>query len=137
MRKKVLIDPGFKELWDRIKHRTTFRVEFDNAALIAACSKGLHQAPSVPRATLVWQIAELGIGRAGIDAKEVATSAPVAIDENNLVLPDILTELQNRTQLTRRSIATILTSSGRLEDFKRNPQLFIDTATEGGAIFIL
>ena len=130
VRKKVLIDPGFKELWDRIKHRTTFRVEFDNAALIAACSKGLQQAPSVPRATLVWQIAELGIGRAGIDAKEVATSAPVAIDENNLVLPDILTELQNRTQLTRRSIATILTSSGRLEDFKRNPQLFIDTATE-------
>ena len=130
VRKAVLLDARFKELWDRIKHKTTYRVEFDNVALIAACSKSLQQAPPVPRATLVWQIAELGIGRSGIDAKEVATSAPVAIEENNLVLPDILTELQNRTQLTRRSIATILTSSGRLNDFKRNPQLFIDTAAE-------
>ena len=130
VRKAVLLDARFKELWDRIKHKTTYRVEFDNAALIAACSKSLQQAPPVPRATLVWQIAELGIGRSGIDIKEVATSAPVAIEENNLVLPDILTELQNRTQLTRRSIATILTSSGRLNDFKRNPQLFIDTAAE-------
>jgi type III restriction enzyme len=130
VRKAVLIDSPFKELWDRIKHRTTFRVEFDNTALIAACSKSLQQAPAIPRATLVWQVAELGIGRSGIDATEVATSAPVAIEENNLVLPDILTELQNRTQLTRRSIATILTSSGRLDDFKRNPQLFIDIASE-------
>ena len=130
VQKGVLLDVRFKELWDRIKHKTTYRVEFDNVALIAACSKGLQEAPPVPRATLVWQIAELGISRAGIDANEVAASAPVAIEENNLVLPDILTELQNRTQLTRRSLATILTSSGRLEDFKRNPQLFIDTTTE-------
>jgi type III restriction enzyme len=130
IRKDVFIDARFKELWDRIKHKTTYRVEFDNVALLAACSKSLQQAPSVPPATLVWQIAELGIGRSGIDATEVATSAPVSIEENNLVLPDILTELQNRTQLTRRSIATIINSSGRLNDFKRNPQLFIDTAAQ-------
>ena len=59
VRKAVLLDARFKELWDRIKHKTTYRVEFDNAALIAACSKSLQQAPPVPRATLVWQIAEL------------------------------------------------------------------------------
>jgi type III restriction enzyme len=44
------------------------------------------------------------------------------------VLPDILTELQDRTQLTRKSICRILIDSGRLNDFKRNPQEFIELA---------
>ncbi len=44
------------------------------------------------------------------------------------MLPDILTELQDRTQLTRKSICRILIDSGRLNDFKRNPQEFIELA---------
>src|SRR3546814_18610659 len=32
--------------------------------------------------------------------------------------------------LTRRSLVTILTESGRLSDFKRNPQAFIELAAE-------
>ena len=42
----------------------------------------------------------------------------------------MLTDLQDKTQLTRRSLARILTGSGRLDDFKRNPQQFIELATE-------
>jgi type III restriction enzyme len=42
----------------------------------------------------------------------------------------VLTELQDRTQLTRRSIQRILTGSLRLNDFARNPQQFIELATE-------
>ena len=42
----------------------------------------------------------------------------------------MLTELQDRTQLTRRSIQRILSESERLDDFKRNPQQFIELATE-------
>ena len=38
----------------------------------------------------------------------------------------MLTDLQDRTQLTRRTITSILTGSGRLDDFKRNPQQFIE-----------
>ena len=42
----------------------------------------------------------------------------------------MLTELQDRTQLTRRSIARILCESGRLDDFRRNPQEFIERTAE-------
>jgi type III restriction enzyme len=42
----------------------------------------------------------------------------------------VLTELQDRTQLTRRSLVTILTECGRLADFRRNPQAFIELAAE-------
>jgi type III restriction enzyme len=46
----------------------------------------------------------------------------------DIELPDLLTDLQDRTQLTRRSIGRILSGSRRLDDFKRNPQQFIDLA---------
>jgi type III restriction enzyme len=42
----------------------------------------------------------------------------------------LLTDLQDRTQLTRKSLVKILTESRRLKDFKRNPQAFIDVAAE-------
>ena len=41
-----------------------------------------------------------------------------------------MTDLQDKTQLTRRTIARILTDSGRLNDFKRNPQQFIELVGE-------
>ena len=32
----VLDSPEFKALWDRIKHKTTYRVQFDNEKLLRA-----------------------------------------------------------------------------------------------------
>ena len=52
------------------------------------------------------------------------------LDEADIELPDVLTDLQDRTQLTRRSIHRILIGSDRLDDFKRNPQQFIELAAE-------
>jgi type III restriction enzyme len=54
----------------------------------------------------------------------------VVLDESDVVLPDLLSELQDRTQLTRRSIMRIVSGSTRLKDFARNPQQFIDLASE-------
>jgi type III restriction enzyme len=65
-----------------------------------------------------------------VTAKETASGTPVTLDEADIELPDLLTNLQDQTQLTRRSIVRILTTSDRLEDFKRNPQQFIELAAE-------
>ena len=63
-------------------------------------------------------------------ATERGGAATVVLDEGDIELPDLLTDLQDRTQLTRRSIQRILSGSGRLDDFKRNPQAFIELAAE-------
>ncbi len=130
-RQAVLQGADFKALWDRIKHKTTYRVEFDNNALLLTCIKAL-QDPSfvITKTRLQWRKADLAIGRSGVDTKETATSAPVTLDEGDIELPDILTDLQDKTSLTRRSIHRILVESGRLDDFKRNPQQFIELAAE-------
>jgi len=129
-RRAVIQSEGFKALWERIKHKTTYRVRFDNAALLSSCTKAIQEAPPITRTRLHWRKADVAIGRAGVESTETATSAPVNIDEGDIELPDVLTELQDRTQLTRRSIARILTTSGRLDDFKRNPQQFIELTSE-------
>jgi type III restriction enzyme len=130
VRQAVLQSEGFKALWDRIKHKTTYRVHFDNEALLANCIKATKDLPPVTKTRLQWRKADLAIGRAGVDANETTASAPVALEEGDIDLPDILTDLQDKTQLTRRSIHRILVESGRLDDFKRNPQQFIELSAE-------
>ncbi len=129
-RQAVLQGADFKALWDRIKHKTTYRVQFDNEALLVTCVKSLADAPPIAKTRLQWRKADLAIGRSGVETTETATSAPVTLDEGDIELPDILTDLQDKTQLTRRSIHRILVESGRLDDFKRNPQQFIELAAE-------
>jgi type III restriction enzyme len=130
-REAVLHSAEFRALWDRIKHKTTYRVQFDNERLIEECTDALRDAPPVKRTRLQWRKADIAIGEAGVVAtKQDHGDATITIDESDIELPDILTSLQDRTQLTRRSIHRILTGSGRLGDFRRNPQEFIHLTFE-------
>ena len=129
-RRAVLQGPEFKELWDRIKHKTTYRVEFDNENLLTQCIQALDEVLPIPRPRLQWRKANIAIGQAGVEATEREGAATVTLDETDVELPDVLTELQDRTQLTRRSIHHILSKSECLADFKRNPQQFIELAAQ-------
>lgn len=128
--KAIYLSDEFKALWDRIKHQTTYRVQFDNAKLITDCISALQKAPAIAKARLQWRKADIAIGKAGVQATEKAGAATVVLDETDIELPDLLTDLQDRTHLTRRTITSILTGSRRLDDFKRNPQQFIELAAE-------
>jgi type III restriction enzyme len=130
VRKEVLLSPEFKALWDRIKHKTTYRVKFDNEKLIESCIRALKDAPPIVKTRLQWRKAEIAIGKAGVEATEREGAATVLLDESDIELPDLLTDLQDRTQLTRRTIHRVLVGSGRIDDFKRNPQQFIELAAE-------
>jgi type III restriction enzyme len=130
VRRAILDSPEFKALWDRIKHKTTYRVEFDNDKLLENCIKEIKEAAPIPKTRLQWRKADIAIGKSGVEATEKAGAATVNLDEGVIELPDLLTALQDRTQLTRRSLCHILTESGRLSDFKRNPQQFIDQTAE-------
>ena len=124
--KAIYLSEEFKALWDRIKHQTTYRVQFDNDKLVTDCIASLQKAPYIAKARLQWRKADIAIGKAGV---EKAGAATVVLDESDIELPDVLTDLQDRTHLTRRTITSILTGSGRLDDFKRNPQQFIELAS--------
>ena len=130
LRKEVYLKPEFKELWERIKYKTTYRVRFNNEKLIQDCVDALKLAPPIPKTRLQWRKADIEIGKAGVVAEEAGSYMTVVLNEENLDLPDLLTELQDRTQLTRRTLLRILKESKRLIDFKHNPQAFIDLVAE-------
>ena len=129
-RQAVLQSAEFKALWERIRHKTTYRVQFDNELLIRKCTEAIKDGPPITKTRLEWRKADLAIGKAGVEATETATSAPVVLEERDVELPDVLTDLQDKTQLTRRSIHRILVGSGRLNDFTRNPQEFIEITAD-------
>jgi type III restriction enzyme len=129
-RQAVLHSPDFQALWDRIKHKTTYRVNFDNERLIADSIKTIQDCPPITKTRVHIRKADLAIGRGGVGTEEKSASAPITLDESDIELPDVLTDLQDKTQLTRRSLVRILTESGRLPDFARNPQQFIELAAE-------
>ena len=127
-REKVLYGADFKELWDRIKQKTMYRVAFDNTALVSACTAAVKKMPQISRTRVTWQKAGLGMVESGVIADRVKNYGTTTVDENDIVYPDVLTDLQDRTQLTRRTIVRILLDCGRLDDFKKNPQEFTELA---------
>ena len=130
---KVTLDPQFKELWSRIQKKTTYRVAFDNELLISNCIEALKDAPRIQPALLQWRKAGISIGRSGLTTRETTGGATTisGLTKNVVIpVPDIVTELESRTHLTRRSITQILISSGKLNELKHNPQQFIEDATK-------
>lgn len=129
-RQAVLDSPEFKALWDRIKHKTTYRVQFDNEKLILDCIRALQDSAPIAKTRLQWRKASMAITKSAVEATEQKGADTHYLEESDIELPDLLTDLQDRTQLTRRSLQRILSESRRLADFKRNPQQYIEQAAE-------
>ncbi len=130
LRKEKFLSPDFNALWDKIKYKTTYRVHFDNVALVKSAAKAIENGPPISKTRLTWRKADIEIGKSGVSAEETSVSEPVVIEERDVELPDLITDLQDKTKLTRASIVQILTECGRLSDFKRNPQEFIDLCAD-------
>jgi type III restriction enzyme len=75
VRKEVLASEEFRQLWDRIKHKTTYRVVFDATKLIKDCAKAIAEAPPLSKARIRVRKADLAIGQGGVAATETSVSA--------------------------------------------------------------
>lgn len=124
--KRILLSEEFKELWDKIKFKTTYAVNFDSDKLIKACQKQISDRLVVSRGKLVYEKANLSITRGGVNITGEPETEYGIITQEVEVLPDIVSYLQNETQLTRKSIVEILTGCTNLRYFKVNPQKFIE-----------
>lgn len=129
LNKAVFYSTEFKELWDRIKYKTVYNVDFDPEKLITKCAESIKKNLIVGKAKFNYTRAKTEIGKAGVIITDSQESTHL-YDVRDYQIPDILSYLQNETNLKRKSILDILIKSGRLNDFKNNPQKFIDEAKE-------
>jgi type III restriction enzyme len=125
LNKAVFLGEEFEDLWERIKYRTTFRVDFDSAKLIEKCAEEIRKSLVVGRARFITRKARLDIDRGGVQAEGIHESAAV-YEARDYLLPDVVSYLQNETNLTRRTLVEIMKQSNRLQDFKNNPQKYIE-----------
>jgi type III restriction enzyme len=127
-RRAILHGEEFRALWERIKHHTTYRVHFDSENLLACCISALNKAPEIEKPRLQWRKATMAINKSGIDIAQEGITATANLRDERIDLPDVLSALQDKTQLTRRTLCRILTGCERLDDFRTNPQQFIERA---------
>ena len=124
LNKEVQLSPDFQELWERIKHRTRYRVTFDTAELIDRVLSHVRRIEPIRPPRVATTLVEVDISEAGVYADRQITTRVRDVAAAK-ILPDILAFLQKETELTRYTLAEILKRSGRLAEFKVNPQAFM------------
>ncbi len=125
LKKEVQLSPEFKALWDRIKPRTTYRVEFETETLVRRAVDAIKHMEKIEAPKIRVSIGQLDVKRGGIAATAMSV-AEERVFTAYYPIPDVLAYLQNETELTRSTLVRILKESGRLPDFFTDPQRFMD-----------
>jgi type III restriction enzyme len=128
-RKGFEADPKFLEIWEKIKHKTTYRVNYNTADLITFSAKAVKElaeikAPSIRSTKTGITMTEEGVGTFYVGEK-VESYGGYAWK-----IPDVLGYIQSKTELTRSTILDILIKSERIGDILVNPQLFLDLSIQ-------
>lgn len=127
----------FKELWGRINHKAVYQVEFDSAELINKCAAALDGHLNV---TAMQYVVQSGEQRAALDADALATGEGFSVGSTSThtetvsagsqVKYDLLGEITEKTQLTRRTASAVLAkvSPTTFAKYRQNPEHFITEA---------
>ncbi|RDE97024.1 DUF2433 domain-containing protein [Aggregatibacter aphrophilus] len=127
-RKDFSQHPEFSAIWERIKHQTTYRVNFSQDDLIESAVKNLVKMPRIDEVKIRHEKVAFAINEKGVTT-EYRSSNQVT-SKTHWDIPDVLGELQKKTGLTRQTICRILQKSKRLAEIYHNPQRFIDLVAE-------
>lgn len=125
LKKQVMLDPTFETLWDRIKPKTTYRVEFETDVLASRAAQAIGKMEKIEAPKIRVVAGRLNVQKGGV-AAEAVSAAEEKVAATPRSAPDILAYLQNETELTRSTLVRILKASGRLPDFLVNAQRFMD-----------
>jgi len=125
LKKEVQLSPEFQSLWDRIKPKTNYRVEFETDTLVQQAVAAIKRMEKIEIPKIQLLTGQVDVTKGGVTGRAVS-AAEESASYGNRPLPDILAYLQNETELTRSTLVRILKESGRLGDFFNNPQRFMD-----------
>ncbi len=128
LRKEYYLDENFKSLWDKIKQRTRYQVEYSTEELIEKSGKALSSV-QINKPKIVSLKARLDITKEGITTGLSSVSEERNNHNTTLdFIPDILCYIQNKTKLTKDTILKTIQASKKDDDISNNPQQFMDFA---------
>jgi type III restriction enzyme len=124
----------FQALWSRINHKAVYQVEFDSKELVCKCVAVLDTHLNV---AAMQYIVQAGEQRESLEAGDLTAGAVFNVSStqthtetvtaSSQVKYDLLGEISEKTQLTRRTVAKILAgvAPGTFGKFRLNPEQFI------------
>jgi type III restriction enzyme len=124
----------FTELWNRINHRAIYQVDFDSTELIGKCVAALDAGLKV---SPLQYVVQAGRQREDVEAEDISAGAGFEVtgmathDETRTVSSqvkyDLIGEVGEKTQLTRRTVTEVLTQirPTTFAMFRQNPEEFI------------
>ncbi|WP_445155079.1 type III restriction-modification system endonuclease [Arthrobacter sp. Hor0625] len=127
----------FQALWGRINHKAIYQVEFDSQELIRKCIEVLDKHLNV---TAMQYVVQAGEQRKSLEAGDLTSGVGFnvsstkthteSVTAGSQVKYDLLGEITEKTQLTRRTVAEILggVAPGTFAKFRLNPEQFITEA---------
>lgn len=128
----------FKELWNRINRKAVYRVEFDSKELvrnsIRVMDKELRVTPlqyTIQAGEQVGQVTQDQVKAGqGFEIRETVTEEHKASIHSSVTY-DLLGKLAESTQLTRKTIAEMLSGiqPAVFKQFRQNPEHFLAEAT--------
>ena len=128
---------AFKELWERINQKAVYRVDFDSDELVEKCVAALNKELNV---TPLQYTVQLGTQGESLTAEQLSDGKGFKVKDTRIeygqsafssVKYDLLQEVSENAQLTRHTVARILSSMEKavFDQFKKNPEQFISEAS--------
>ena len=129
LNKNTFLDPEFKKFWKAISKKTFYNVYYDSKDLIKKAAKAICDMETIQPIKISSSNVDIELKPKGVEAHITKTPYHYELPKINKI-PDILSYIQDKIPITRRTIFEILDQSGRLSDFTANPQKFMDLAVK-------
>ncbi len=135
LKKNWELDKNFLDLWERIKHKTEYKVDYKTEELILRASASLKEMPTIQKPQIQRVKTETEFVRDENNrlvevGGNIKSSKDRIVSEVHYEIPDFVGYIQSKTELTRDTISRIILNSGRVNEIFNNPQLFMDTVVK-------
>lgn len=127
--KRKMLSPEFMAIWDKIKQKTTYRVKVNTSELISDCIREIKNMVRTPTPRIISTTGTVDIQKPGVKGT-LQRESVYEIDNNKLNLPDVLLTLEEECGIPVHLCKDILTKSGSLKEFIKNPQEFTENCIQ-------
>lgn len=131
-RKGFEADPRFLEIWERIKHQTTYRVSYDTKELIKEAIECINGMEPIEPLLINNEKVRIVMAESGIKTKHLSIQKVNTNSASFYSIPDIVGGIQAKVELTRSTIRNIVKGTDKkvAGTVVINPQLFIDRVSQ-------
>lgn len=125
LNKQVFLSAEFRELWNKIKQKTSYSVNIDVNNFINNCITDIKNMNEIKKIKIKTENIRLNINDVGIESSNLMVRNMADINQN-ISYPDPMRYIQDETNIKRKTAYDIITLSDRIEDFFNNPQKYLE-----------